>query len=99
VTRLASVVFSWLSLLAREFAGGRESGSFGQNGPSVGRNITSDPDQGLGKWSDEDIKKAITKGVRPDGTKLAGPMPYGWYANITPADLDAIVAFMRTISQ
>jgi hypothetical protein len=76
---------------------GREFGSFGQIGPSVSRNITSDPDQGLGKWSDSDIKQAITKGIRPDGTKLAGPMPYDWYAKMTDADLDAIVAYLRTI--
>jgi len=79
------------------FAGGRQFGSIGQIGPSVSRNITSDPDQGLGKWTDDQIKQAITKGIRPDGTKLAGPMPYDWYAKMTPGDLDAIVAFMRTI--
>jgi len=79
------------------FAGGREFPAAAGIGPSVSRNITSDPDQGLGKWSDNDIKNAITKAVRPDGTKLAGPMPYDWYGKITPADLDAIVAFMRTI--
>jgi hypothetical protein len=65
--------------------------------PSVSRNITSDPDQGLGKWTDDQIKDAITKAVRPNGEKLAGPMAYYWYAKITPDDLDAIVAFMRTI--
>jgi hypothetical protein len=59
----------------------------------------ADPEQGLGKWSDSDIKNAITKAVRPNGEKLAGPMPYGFYAKMTPADLDAIAAFMRTISQ
>jgi mono/diheme cytochrome c family protein len=79
------------------FAGGRQFGSIGQIAPSVSRNITPDPEQGIGKWSDDDIKQAITKAIRPDGTKLAGPMPYDWYANITPADLDAIVAFLRTI--
>ena len=79
------------------FAGGREFPAFAGIGPSVSRNITSDPDQGLGKWTDDQIKDAITKGVRPDGTKLAGPMAYSMYAKITPADLDAIVAFMRTI--
>ena len=79
------------------FAGGREFSRFGEIAPSVSRNITGDPDQGVGKWSDNDIKQAITKAVRPDGTKLAGPMPYDWYAKITPGDLDAIVAFMRTI--
>jgi len=24
-------------------------------------------------------------------------MPYDWYAKMTPGDLDAIIAFMRTI--
>ena len=76
---------------------GRQFGSIGQIGPSVSRNITSDPNQGLGKWTDDQIKDAITKAIRPDGTKLAGPMPYDWYAKMTPGDLDAIIAFMRTI--
>ena len=79
------------------FAGGREFGSIAQIGPSVSRNITSDPEEGIGKWSDNDIKQAITKAIRPDGTKLAGPMPYDWYAKMTPGDLDAIVAYLRTI--
>ena len=78
-------------------AGGREFAREGDIEPSVSRNITSDPDQGLGKWTDDQIKDAITKAIRPDGTKLAGPMPYDWYANMTAADLDAIVAFMGTI--
>ena len=79
------------------FAGGREFAREGDIEPSVSRNITSDPDQGLGKWTDDQIKDAITKAIRPDGTKLAGPMPYDWYAKMTPGDLDAIIAFMRTI--
>ncbi|SDB35017.1 c-type cytochrome [Bauldia litoralis] len=60
-------------------------------------NITSDPETGLGKWSDEDIKKAITQGVRPDGTHLSPPMPFPFFANMTPEDLDAVVAYVRTI--
>jgi cytochrome c553 len=79
------------------YSGGREFPRFGQIAPSVSRNITTDPEHGIGKWSDDDIKTAITKGVRPDGTKLAGPMPYDWYAQIASADLDAIIAFLRTI--
>jgi hypothetical protein len=67
-------------------------------GPAtVSRNITSDPDHGPGKWNDEHIRSAITMGVRPDGTKLTGPMPFDWYAKMTPGDLDAIVAYVRTI--
>jgi len=79
------------------YSGGREFPREGDIAPSVSRNIASDPDHGLGKWPDDQIKAASTKAVRPDGTKLAGPMPYDWYANMTAADLDAIVAFMGTI--
>ena len=79
------------------FSGGRPFPSFSGIPATVSRNITSDPDHGLGKWSDQDIKNAITKGVRPDGTKLTGPMPFDWYAKMTPTDVDAIVAFIRTI--
>jgi hypothetical protein len=79
------------------YAGGREFPSFGQIPATVSRNITPDPEHGIGKWSDDDIKRAITIGIRPDGTKLTGPMPYDWYAKMTPDDLDAIVAFLRSI--
>ena len=79
------------------FAGGRPFPTFSGIPATVSRNITSDPDHGLGKWSDQEIKNAITRGVRPDGTKLTGPMPFEWYAKMTPIDIDAIVAFMRTI--
>jgi len=79
------------------YSGGREFPSFGQIPASVSRNITPDPEQGIAKWSDDDIKRAITTAIRPDGTKLAGPMPYDWYAKMTPGDLDAIVAFTRRI--
>jgi mono/diheme cytochrome c family protein len=77
------------------FAGGREFRR--ENLAVVSRNITTDPADGLGTWSDGDIKNAITKAIRPDGTKLVGPMPFEWYAEMTSVDLDAIVAYMRTI--
>lgn len=52
---------------------------------------------GIGKYSDDDIKKAITTGTRPDGSRLMPPMAYPYYRNIAPADLDAIVAYLRTL--
>jgi mono/diheme cytochrome c family protein len=60
-------------------------------------NITPDPETGIGKWSDADIKKALTEGVRPDGRHLSPPMPYPFFKNMTSADLDAVIAFLRTI--
>ena len=60
-------------------------------------NITSDPDTGIGKWSDADIKKALTEGITPTGGHISPPMPFPWFKNMTPEDLDAVVAFVRTI--
>ncbi len=79
-------------------AGGRDFPVFGQPGAqTVSRNITPDPESGLGKWRDADIKRAITTGIRPDGTKLARTMPFDWYAKIAAADLDAIVTYLRSL--
>jgi mono/diheme cytochrome c family protein len=60
-------------------------------------NITPDKDTGIGKWSDDDIRKAITLGVRPDGRHLAPPMAYPFYKTMTRADLDAVIAYLRSI--
>lgn len=75
--------------------GGREfSGPFGK---SISANITSDPEKGLGKLTDAQIKTAITQGIAPDGHRLLPPMGYAYYAKMTPADLDALVAWLRTL--
>jgi mono/diheme cytochrome c family protein len=66
-------------------------------GVSVSRNITSHPTAGIGSWSDAQIKRAITQGVRKDGSKLRPPMGFEWYARMTDADLGAIVAYLRTV--
>jgi mono/diheme cytochrome c family protein len=61
------------------------------------RNITSHKTAGIGAWSDAEIKRAITQGVRPDGTQLKPPMDFASYAKMTNADLEAIVAYLRTV--
>lgn len=66
-------------------------------GVSVARNITSHKTKGLGGWTDAEIKRAITAGVSRDGAKLKPPMGFGYYARLKPADLDAIVAYLRTV--
>ena len=69
----------------------------GPFGVSVSRNITSHKEKGIGAWSDAEIKRAITQGVRQDGSKLLPPMGFAWYARMSDADLDAIVAYLRTV--
>ena len=60
-------------------------------------NISSHPTAGIGAWTDADIKRAITKGVSRDGHKLKPPMAFAWYAGMSEPDLDAIVAYLRTL--
>src|SRR5437899_1668361 len=62
-----------------------------------GANITPDPETGIGKWSEADIKKALQTGMRPNGTQLAPVMPYAFYKVFTPGDLDALVAYLRSV--
>ena len=64
---------------------------------TVSRNITPEPEDGIGKWSDNDIKRAISTCVRPDRTPLSRTMACDWYAKIAPDDLDAIVAYLRSL--
>jgi len=85
---------------ARNFQTDLGKGGFEFKGPfgvSVSRNITSHKEKGLGGWTDEEIKRAITDGVRKDGSKLKPPMGFGFYKNMTGGDLDAIVAYLRTV--
>src|SRR5580765_769145 len=61
-------------------------------------NLTSDKATGLGAWSNDEIKRVITKGILRDGSRLLPfPMDYGSYSTLTPDDLDAIVAYLRTV--
>ena len=64
---------------------------------AVSANITSDKAAGLGDWSDDEIKKAITTGISRNGRQLLPFMPYGLYAKMEPSDLDAIVAYLRSL--
>ncbi|MBX6323621.1 MAG: cytochrome c [Rhodospirillaceae bacterium] len=70
---------------------------YGPWGVSVSRNLTPDPESGLGAWSDAEIKRAISEGVSRDGTRLQPPMAFHWYRNISDEDLDAIVAYLRSL--
>ena len=64
---------------------------------STASNITSHPEKGLGKWSDAEIKRAITQGISRDGRQLQPPMAFSFYRGINDADLNAIVAYLRTL--
>jgi mono/diheme cytochrome c family protein len=63
-----------------------------------GSNITPDPDTGIGRWSESDIKISLTEGLRPYGMPLAPQMPFRFYKIMTARDLDAVVVYLRSIA-
>lgn len=60
-------------------------------------NITPDKDTGIGKWSDEQIMRAIRQGIDDEGKIIFPPMPVPTYNNMSDDDVKAIVAYLRTI--
>jgi mono/diheme cytochrome c family protein len=64
---------------------------------AVPRNITPDPETGIGSWTDAQIIRAIREGIRPDGRVLGPPMPFALYRSISDQDVAAIVAYLRTV--
>jgi mono/diheme cytochrome c family protein len=60
-------------------------------------NITSDPDTGIGRWTDEEIVRAIRDGRGRDGKTLGPPMPFELYRRLSDNDVRAMVAYLRTV--
>ena len=69
--------------------------------PGVGifypKNLTSDPETGLGRWSEADIVKAVRQGVTPEGRQLIPVMPYHAYSALTDADARALAAYIKSL--
>lgn len=80
----------------RRFAGGRPF-DLGPGGVVVSANITSDAATGLGSWTDAEIEAALRIGVSKDGTRLHGIMPYRNYYTMAQDDMQAIIAYLRTL--
>lgn len=64
-------------------------------------NITPDPETGIGNWSDEAIKRALTHGERPSNARLPGVplavMGASFFKALLPEDQTAIVAYLRSV--
>jgi mono/diheme cytochrome c family protein len=82
--------------MSRQLSGGPQT--FEERAFTVkGANITPDLESGIGKWTDDDIKRALQTGIRPNGTQLAPIMPYSFYKVFTPDDLNAVVGYLRSV--
>jgi mono/diheme cytochrome c family protein len=77
------------------FAGGRPMETpFGE---IIAPNITSDPETGIGAWTDQEFINALTKGTGRNGMHLYPAMPYNYYTKVTPDDALAIRAYLKTV--
>jgi mono/diheme cytochrome c family protein len=60
-------------------------------------NLTSDPETGLGRWTEAQIVTALREGRRPDGRVLRPPMPIALYRGMSDRDATAIAAYLKTL--
>ncbi len=68
------------------------------NGTYVSRNLTSDRDTGLGRRTDDEVKRVVRSGTFPDGHVVPGTaMPWPAFSNWTEEDRHAVVIYLRHI--
>ncbi|MFP2911715.1 hypothetical protein ACLESD_43160, partial [Pyxidicoccus sp. 3LFB2] len=60
-------------------------------------NITSDPEHGIGRWTDEELVRALRDGTGRDGKTLFPLMPFLLYRELSDADTRAVIAFLRQV--
>ena len=60
-------------------------------------NLTSDPDTGIGTWTDDQIARAIREGISHDGRALFPIMPYQHFREMADEDLASVVVFLRSL--
>ncbi|MEJ2517372.1 MAG: cytochrome c, partial [Methyloceanibacter sp.] len=61
-------------------------------------NITPDKATGIGTWTRDDFANALRNGVDDEGAPLYPAMPYVHYTKMTDDDLDALWAYMQTVT-
>jgi Cytochrome c len=62
----------------------------------VSRNLTSDKETGLGRRTDDEVKRVLRSGTFPDGHVVEGTvMPWAMFSNWTEEDRYAVVVYLR----
>jgi len=60
-------------------------------------NISPDPVDGIGRWSEADFVNAVRKGISPAGTHYFPVLPYTSYAHARPEDVRDLFAYLKTL--
>ncbi|HEX7078281.1 MAG TPA: c-type cytochrome [Candidatus Eisenbacteria bacterium] len=76
---------------------GSDVGWKGVWGVRYAPNLTPDEMTGLGRWSEDDIVRAIKLAERPDSTHIATPMPWFHFVYFTDEDAQAIAAYLKSV--
>jgi hypothetical protein len=53
---------------------------------------------GIGSWTDGELFRAITTGVRKNGKPIFPVMPYSNYGKVDKEDIEAIICYLRTLA-
>ena len=69
------------------------------SGTVFARNITSDPETGLGSWTEEQVFNVLKTMTKPDGKLLRGPMlvMQGGWSQLDDKDLHAVSQFVKAL--
>lgn len=78
------------------FAGGRPIET--PFGTLVAPNITPDRDTGIGAWTDDEFDAAVRQGRTRNGSYLYPAMPFPYYARMSREDVEAIRAYLNTVT-
>lgn len=62
------------------------------------RNLTPDPETGIGNLSDDQLARAIREGISHDGRTLFPIMPYPNFRAMPDEDLAAIIVYLRSLT-
>ncbi len=62
-------------------------------------NISQNPADGIGRWSEADFVTAMLKGTSPSGTHYFPAFPYGSYAKMKLEDVRDLFAYLKTLPQ
>ncbi len=76
---------------------GSELGWQGPWGITYASNLTPDMETGLGSWTDAEIERALRSGVKKDGMPIGPPMPWPDFARLSPDDMAALIAYLRSL--
>lgn len=61
-------------------------------------NISPDPKDGIGRWSEADFVTAVMKGASPDGTHYYPAFPYASYQRAKVEDVRDLFAYLKTLA-